>query len=191
MASKDPAHWEKMKRTIKTTPLWDLPIAQRWRHILEEDWTTIPDTPSPLTLDRATRQHSIKSAISIPPRDTTETNAVQTTKLILHFPSPRRRRSDKRKADLKRKALTTREPLRGSDANGENAGISLILERCTPRRITHNKNSTYVEEFLVQWDPEYCTLHEAQIQQAQGFVITSITSLEEGVPTPLIEAATA
>mgnify|MGYP006219193183 CR=1 FL=1 len=28
-----------MKRTIKTTPLWDLPIAMRWRHILDEDWT--------------------------------------------------------------------------------------------------------------------------------------------------------
>ncbi len=48
-----------------------------------------------------------------------------------------------------------------------------------------------MEESLVQWDPEDCTLQEAQIQQAQGFIITSITSLEEGVPTPLIEAATA
>ena len=27
LASKDPAHWDKMKRTINTTPLWDLPIA--------------------------------------------------------------------------------------------------------------------------------------------------------------------
>ena len=66
-----------------------------------------------------------------------------------------------------------------------------MLERCTPRRIKHNRRSNYVEEFLVQWDPEECTLQEAQIQQAQGFVITKITSLDEGIPTPLLEAATA
>jgi hypothetical protein len=47
LASKNPAHWEKLKRNIKTTTLWDLPIAPRWRDILNEDWTTIPDTPSP------------------------------------------------------------------------------------------------------------------------------------------------
>jgi hypothetical protein len=35
------------------------------------------------------------------------------------------------------------------------------------------------------------TLQEAQIQQAQGFVITSITILDAEVPTPLIQAATA
>ena len=48
-----------------------------------------------------------------------------------------------------------------------------------------------MEEFLVQWDPEDCTLQEAQIQQAQGFVITSITNLDARVPTPLIQAVTA
>jgi hypothetical protein len=126
----------------------------------------------------ATRQHSVKSALTLPPRDTTEKNHVQIPKLTLHFPSPRRRRADKRKDDLKCKALTTREPLRGSDASGENSCINLVLERCTPRSIKHNKSSTYVEEFLVQWDPEDCTLQEAPIQQAQGFVITSITSLD-------------
>ncbi len=66
-----------------------------------------------------------------------------------------------------------------------------MLERCTPRRIKHNRRSTYVEEFLVQWDPEECTLQEAQTQQEQGFVITKITSLDEEIPTPLLEAATA
>jgi hypothetical protein len=48
-----------------------------------------------------------------------------------------------------------------------------------------------VEEFLVQWNSEDCTLQEALTQQAQGFVITSIHSLDEGVSTPLIQAATA
>jgi len=70
------------------------------------------------------------------------------------------------------------------------ASISLVLARCTPRRIKHNKRSTYVEEFLVQWDPEDFTLQEAQQQQLQGFVITSITSLDERVSTTLLEIAT-
>ncbi len=128
------------------------------RHILNEDWTTIPDTPSALALDRATRQHSIKSVLTLPPRDTAWTNAVLLPKLTLHCPSPRRRKADKRKADLKRKVFITIDPLRGSDASGESASISLVLERCTPRRIKYNKDSTYVEESLVQWDPEDRTL---------------------------------
>ena len=48
-----------------------------------------------------------------------------------------------------------------------------------------------VEEFLVEWDPEDCTLQEALTQQAQGFVINSIHSLDEGVSTPRLQAATA
>jgi len=119
--------------------------------------------PIPLTLDRATRQHYIKSALARHPRDPIEGKAAQIPKLTLHFPSPQRRKADKRKADLKRKARTTSEPLRGSDANGENACISLVLERCTPRRIKHNRRSTFVEKFLVQWDPKAdCNLQEAQ-----------------------------
>ncbi len=81
--------------------------------------------------------------------------------------------------------------LRGSDGNGDNAGISMVLERCPPRRISQNQKTTFVEEFMVRWDPEDCFLQEAKIHQAQGFVITSITSLDEGVPTPLLKAATA
>jgi hypothetical protein len=65
------------------------------------------------------------------------------------------------------------------------------MDRCTLRHIRHNRRSTYLEEFLVQWDLDDCTLQEVQIQQAQGFVITSIISLDAGVPTPLIQAATA
>jgi hypothetical protein len=65
------------------------------------------------------------------------------------------------KANLKRKLIITIEPLRGSDASGETVSISLVLAKCTPHRIKHNRRSTYVEEFLVQWDPEECTLREA------------------------------
>jgi len=60
--SKDIEQWAKLKLKISTSPLYDLPIAPRWRHILEADWSLRPDTPSPLALDRATLQHSLKSA---------------------------------------------------------------------------------------------------------------------------------
>ncbi len=63
------------------------------------------------------------------------------------------RKADKRWANLKRKAPITWEPLRGSDASGENANITLVLSRCTPRRIRTTQEPTRVEEFLVQWDP--------------------------------------
>jgi hypothetical protein len=68
LASTDPSHSKKLKRSIKTIPLWDLPNAPRWRLIQNEDCTTIPDIPSPLTLDRATRQHSIQSVLTRHPR---------------------------------------------------------------------------------------------------------------------------
>ena len=48
-----------------------------------------------------------------------------------------------------------------------------------------------MEEFFVQWDPKDCTLQEDQTQQALGFVITAITIFDTGVPTPLIQVATA
>ena len=37
LPSTDSAHWGKLKRHIMTTPLWDIPIAPKWRQILEED----------------------------------------------------------------------------------------------------------------------------------------------------------
>ena len=169
LSSRDPEHWVKLKRSLGATPLWDLPIAPRWRLLLEAVWADLPATPTPLALAKATRQHSIKSIFDHAQPLQGEGPQGPQPKITLHFPSPRQRKSErrkrnlKRKQDLTRKALTTQEPLRDSDANGDNAGIKLVLARCTPRRITHNKRSTYVEEFLVQWDPEECTLLEAQI----------------------------
>ncbi len=64
---------------------------------------------------------------------------------MLHLLTPRQWRSNKRKADLKRKATVTREPIRDNDTNGDNAGISKVLERYPPRRITQNKKTTFVE----------------------------------------------
>jgi len=153
LSSTNPEHWAKIIRDINSTPLWDLPIAQRWKQILAEDGTFIPNTFSPLALDRATRQQSITSAFNSKTCTSNEGQQVHPAKITLHFPTPRQRRADKKRSDLKRKATTTIEPLLGSDANGENAGISLILGRSAPRRIKHNLQSAYVEEFIVRWDP--------------------------------------
>ena len=97
LASTYPSHWARLKRSTKTTPLWDLSIAPRWRQILNEEWTSIPHTPSPMTLDRATQQHSLQSALARHPRDLIEGKAVHPPKLTLHFPTPRKRRADRKK----------------------------------------------------------------------------------------------
>ena len=58
-----------------------------------------------------------------------------------------------------------------------------VLARTEPRRIKHKKRYTHVEEFLVRWGPESCTLEEAQEQYKMGFDIEAITSLDEEIPT--------
>jgi len=182
--------WAKLKLKIKSAPLWDLPIAPRWQHILKDDCTLIPDTPSPLALDRATLQQYLTSAILKQTSAPTEGTSGPPPELILHFPSPRKKWSHKRKSDLKRKMHITREPLRGSDASGTHVGISLVLERCPPRCVKIGKSSTYVEELPVQRDPEEITIQEAQQQQNQGIEITSIVSLDEKITTSDLHAAT-
>ncbi len=135
LASTDPDTWEKLKKSINKIPLWDRPIAPRWRKLFGDDWTAIPATPSPHALAQATRQHSILSALTRLTRIPPEAQADPPPKLTLYFPAPRVRKADKRRENLKRKASITREPLRGSDASGENAYITRVLSCCTPRHI--------------------------------------------------------
>ena len=114
----------------------------------------------------------------------------QGQRLVVHIPTPRMRKADKRRLNLKRKASTTVEPLRGSDAPGNNAFIQRVLARCEPRKVKHNRRHTFVEEFLVQWGPEDCSLAETLEQQRLGFTITSILSLDDNVPTSALETTT-
>jgi hypothetical protein len=69
LSSKDPKHWDELKRGITSTPLWDLPIAQRWAQLLADNWTSIPNISSPMALDRATRQQSVKCELTGTPRN--------------------------------------------------------------------------------------------------------------------------
>ena len=60
LASTSLAHWQNLKKKI-TLPEWgDDPIAYRWRSILESDWGTLPDKPSPLVVDNASKQLCIR-----------------------------------------------------------------------------------------------------------------------------------
>jgi hypothetical protein len=53
LSSTNHEHSAKLRRKINNSPLWDLPITPRWRHMLEDDWSLLHNTPSPLALDRA------------------------------------------------------------------------------------------------------------------------------------------
>jgi hypothetical protein len=86
LASTDPAQWTKLRQRIKAAPLWDLPIAPRWRLLLREPWANRPPTPSPLAMDRSTRQNSIQSALAMPPPPTAAGPPGQTAET--HAPLP-------------------------------------------------------------------------------------------------------
>ena len=156
----------------------DYSIAPRWRTLMGQDWDSLQERPSPLALDNATNQLSIES--SLPKRVANSTNR---TRIFLHFPTKGKTKTPRGQTGAKRIRSTTIEPLRGSDAPGDNAFIQQILARSEPRRVRHNRRSTWVKAFLVQWGPEHCTFGEALEQDNLGFDIESITSLDDTVPT--------
>ena len=143
-----------------------------------------PYQPSPLSVDRASRQLSIDGTLLHPADPRLQTTPQGGHRITLNFPAKGRAGAVRHKAVPKRKASTTIVPLRGSDAPGNKATINHVLARCEPRQIHHNKCSAWVEELLVQWEPEKCTPREARKQQRLGFDISSIINLDEAVPSP-------
>jgi len=103
--------------------------------------------------------------------------------LTLHFTTRSKQRAFKRGPTKKRKAPQTIAPIEGSDSPGGNVSIERVLVRSEPRRVRHNRRFTYVEEFLVQWGPEKCTLTEGLEKYSMGFNIIMITSLDDKVPS--------
>ena len=175
--------WRRLKSIILTLNDHDLPIAPRWRRILDPDWGTLPDKPCPLILARVTRQPTIVEAFRHTPPPQPHKTGDTTPRLEMHFRTRGKQWPSKRGPANKRKVPQTIAPLRGSDAPKGSASIQKILVRSNPRRIKHNRRSTYVEEFLVQWGPEQCTLAEALEQYSMGLNIASITSLDDKVPS--------
>ncbi len=125
----------------------------------------------------ASRQPTITEALNNMPSPTAQPTDGEGIRIALHF-KPRRKKGSKRNPASKRKPTPTIAPLRGSDARGGNASILNIVPRAEPRKVKYNRRFTYVEEFLVQWGPEICTLNEAQEQYTMGFNIVSIASLD-------------
>jgi hypothetical protein len=171
LSSKDPEDWRRLKSKISGPESFTLSIAPRWRAIFTTNWDNIPERPSPLAVSNASRQPTIAEAMgNIPPPPSRSTRR-EGPRIVLHLKT-KRSRGPNRKAASKRHSAPTIEPLRGSDAPGENASILSVLARAEPRKIKHNRRFTHVEEFVVQWGPEICTLDEAHEQYIMGFDIT-------------------
>jgi hypothetical protein len=157
MPSKDNIPWHKLRNRFSNPKGGYDPIAPRWRTILEPEWGTLSDKPSSLVVDRSTKQQPIKESLGNS-RYLRREAASRDAKVVLHFPSPRIVKAAKRHAALKRKAHSTITLLRVSDAANDKTAIHHISVRCKPLRIRHGRRSTWVEEFLIQWEPERYTV---------------------------------
>jgi hypothetical protein len=148
-----------------------------------QDWGSLPDRPTPLAVERANKQLSIESSLAKRDAVLAAANNTHRTRILLIFSAKGKTRTPRGQAGAKRVRSTIIELLRGSDAPGDKASVLHILARCEPRRVHHNRRSTWVEKFLVQWGPEHCTLGEALDQYKLGFDIILITTREDTVPT--------
>ena len=143
--SKDQAEWSSLQGKLAMPHRLAYSIAPRWRSILNPDWGSLQDRPSPLALDKATKQLSIENAFS----NWTATRAfireIQQGRILLNIPARKKTGASHRRVSDKRRRPTTVEPLRGSDAPGDKASIQRILARSEPRRIRHGRHKTWVE----------------------------------------------
>jgi hypothetical protein len=162
---------------------WADPIAPRWRILLEPVWGAIPDKPSPMAWDGASKQLSIDRSISHAARTLPRNGSASAGRITLNFPPKGMAHNAINMTGLKRKSRIVVEPLRGIDVTGDKAGIHLILACPGPRRVKHGRKATWVEEFLVWWEPQACIFGEALEQYRLGFDITSITNMEDVVPS--------
>jgi len=91
LSSTDPAHWQSLCQRLTWPQGLDYSIAPRWRTILNPDWDSLPERPSPLVVDRATKQLSIERSLS--QRDTTRaaTRDSQHPRIMLNFPIEEKR----------------------------------------------------------------------------------------------------
>jgi len=172
-ASTSIAHWHILKSKVIKPSGWDDPIAHRWRSILEMNWDKVLDKPSPLVVDATSKQLSMQRALLRASRSHPQEDPLRSTKRTLHIPSSR--------LGHNKNIHTTVEPLRGSDAPGDKADKHHRLDRSKVRRIIHGRRSTWVEKFLVRWEPETCTFGDTLDHYQLGFYIVSITSLEKTI----------
>jgi hypothetical protein len=103
LSSTDQAQWTSLRRKLALSHRPTYSIAPRWRSILNPDWESLPDRPSPMALDRATKQLSIESALSKWATTRASTREAHHNRIMLNIPTKNktgtshRRNSDKRR----------------------------------------------------------------------------------------------
>ena len=122
-------------------------------------------------------------ARALPPEDPARAARL----LVLHFPSKGKARTTHKRAGLKRKTYNTDEYLRSNDAQRDEVAIHFMLVRFNPIRIRHGRRSTWVDKFLVRWEPETCIFGEALERYRLGRDITYIASLEDEAPSYILQ----
>jgi hypothetical protein len=64
----------------------DYSIAPRWRNLMGQDWESLPDKPSSLAIDNATKRLSIESSLAKQAAALAAANNTIHSRKILHFP---------------------------------------------------------------------------------------------------------
>jgi hypothetical protein len=119
LSSKDHTQWLSLCQKLAVPYGSDYSIAPRWRTFMGQDWGSLPDIPSPLAVDRATKQLSIESSLAKRAEALAAANNTHRTRILLNFPAKGKVRTPRGQAGAKRVRSTAIEPLRGSDAPGD------------------------------------------------------------------------
>ena len=96
LPSKDTVSWRRLKSIILALKDLDLPIAPRWRRILDPDWDTLPANPCPLIVARASRQPTIVEAFRHTPPPPSHLTGRGAPRLILNLTTRIKQRASKR-----------------------------------------------------------------------------------------------
>jgi hypothetical protein len=120
LSSKDPTRCLSLCQKLTDPQRPDYSIAHRWRTVMGQDWDSLPERPTPLVVDRATKQHSIERSLEQRAKANAIATCTHRTRILLNFPAKGRARAPRRQAGSKRGWPTIIEPLKGSDAPGIN-----------------------------------------------------------------------
>jgi len=87
------------------------------------DWGSLSYKPSPMVVERATKQLSIERSLALRAVAHTLDNDTQRTRVVLNFLAKEKSGVSRQQAGSKHGQVTTIEPLRGSDTPGDKAFI--------------------------------------------------------------------
>ena len=143
LTSTDHMHWAELKRKINTSPLWDLPIAPRWWNMLKDDWSLLPNTPSPLALDKATLVYSLTSAALNQARAPMADTAEEQPKVVLHLPTLRQKGRKNGKTTSNVKCTKRGNPSEAITPTGPTPALALCLKN-SPHNTSNTAQNSHV-----------------------------------------------